>query len=170
MGRGLGAGGRRPQGRAFLGAKKKLERRGAAGEVIEAAMARIGELGYLDDAGYAKRRAVLMAERGYGDYAIRVFLEGLGLPEKTVLDALAAGAVSPEALDDFIRSEASLTGKEQEELKARLRHTKKKQRSGPRTRAEKEKELARHVVESWTKYDRARWKKERQRHDKNDES
>jgi len=58
--------------------------------VIEAAMARIGELGYLDDAGYAKRRAVLMAERGYGDYAIRVFLEGLGLPEKTVLDALAA--------------------------------------------------------------------------------
>lgn len=53
-------------------------------------MARIGELGYLDDAGYAKRRAVLMAERGYGDYAIRVFLEGLGLPEKTVLDALAA--------------------------------------------------------------------------------
>ncbi len=53
-------------------------------------MARIGELGYLDDAGYAKRRAVLMAERGYGDYAIRVFLEGFGLPEKTVLDALAA--------------------------------------------------------------------------------
>ena len=87
-----------------------------------------------------------------------------------LVDALAAGAVSPEALDDFIRSEASLTGKEQEELKARLRHTKKKQRSGPLTRAEKEKELARHVVESWTKYDRARWKKERQRHDKNDES
>ncbi len=89
-----------------------------------------------------------------------------------LVDALSAGTASPgpEALDDFIRSEASLTGKEQEELKARLRHTKKKQRSGPLTRAEKEKELARHVVESWTKYDRARWKKERQRHDKNDES
>lgn len=53
-------------------------------------MARLDELGYLDDAGYARRRAVLMAERGYGDYAIRVFLEGLGLPEKSALDALAA--------------------------------------------------------------------------------
>lgn len=58
--------------------------------MIEAAMARVSELGYLDDAGYARRRAVLLAQRGYGDHAIRVFLEGLGLPEKTALDALAA--------------------------------------------------------------------------------
>jgi len=58
--------------------------------VIETAMARIRELGYLDDAEYARRRAVLMAERGYGDFAIRVFLEGLDLPERMVLEALAA--------------------------------------------------------------------------------
>jgi len=85
-------------------------------------------------------------------------------------DALSAGAVPPEAVDDFLRSEASLTVKEQEELKARIKHTKKKRKRGPLTPAEKEKELARHAVESWTKYDKARWKKEQRRHDKNDES
>ena len=58
--------------------------------MIEAAIARIRELGYLDDAEYARRRALLMAERGYGDYAIKVLLDGLGLPERLALDALSA--------------------------------------------------------------------------------
>lgn len=87
-----------------------------------------------------------------------------------LIDALCGGAVAPEVMDDFIRSEASLTAKEQEELGAKLKHVKKKLKKPPTTRAEKEKELARHAVESWTKYDKARWKKERRRHDKNDES
>ena len=65
---------------------------------------------------------------------------------------------------------AHMKKKELEELKAKLKHVKKKQKKAPPTRAEKEKELARHAVESWTKYDKARWKKERRRHDKNDES
>lgn len=38
-----------------------------------------------------------MAERGYGDYAIRGFLEGLGLPEDMACDAL--GAI-PEGLGE----------------------------------------------------------------------
>jgi len=87
-----------------------------------------------------------------------------------LVDSLSAGAVTPEAMDEFTRSEVSLTGKEQEEMRARLKHVKKKQKKSPMTRAEKEKELSRHVAESWTKLDKARWKKEKRRHDKNDES
>jgi SOS response regulatory protein OraA/RecX len=56
--------------------------------VIEAVMARINELGYLDDHEYARRRALLMAQKGYGNYAIRVFLEGLGLPDAFVANAV----------------------------------------------------------------------------------
>jgi ADP-ribosylglycohydrolase len=87
-----------------------------------------------------------------------------------LVDALSAGSITPAAMADFIRSEASLTAKEHEELGARLKHSRKKPKKGPLTQAEKENMLTRHAVESWTKYDKARWKKERQRHDKNDES
>ena len=87
-----------------------------------------------------------------------------------LIDGLAEGPVPSSVLDDFIRSEASLTAKEQEELAARLKHGRKKQRKTPLTQADKERELTRHAVESWTKLDKARWKKERRRHDKNDES
>jgi SOS response regulatory protein OraA/RecX len=58
--------------------------------VIEAVIARISELGYLDDHEYAKRRSLIMAQKGYGDYAIKVFLEGLGLPDVLVMNALSA--------------------------------------------------------------------------------
>ena len=58
--------------------------------MIEAVIARIDELGYLDDYEYARRRALLMAEKGYGNYAIRVSLEGLGLPDALVSNAVKA--------------------------------------------------------------------------------
>ncbi|HHO75591.1 MAG TPA: hypothetical protein ENN05_04070 [Deltaproteobacteria bacterium] len=51
-------------------------------------MARIMELGYLDDAEYTLRRARLLAERGYGDFSIESSLEGLGLPAQMIYDAL----------------------------------------------------------------------------------
>jgi ADP-ribosylglycohydrolase len=73
-------------------------------------------------------------------------------------------------MDDFMRSEASLTAKEHEELRARLKHGKKKSTKKTLSRAEKEKEITRHAVESWTKLDKAKWKKERKRRDKNRES
>jgi SOS response regulatory protein OraA/RecX len=58
--------------------------------VIEATIERISELGYLDDNSYAARRAVILAEKGYGDFAIRIFLEGIGLPESFVTSAVSA--------------------------------------------------------------------------------
>jgi SOS response regulatory protein OraA/RecX len=47
-------------------------------------MARLDELGYLDDETYAKRRAHLVAERGYADLYIRHYLYQIGLPENLV--------------------------------------------------------------------------------------
>jgi SOS response regulatory protein OraA/RecX len=58
--------------------------------VIDATIARIRELGYLDDNDYAARRALILAEKGYGDFAIRVSLEGIGLPESFVTSAVSA--------------------------------------------------------------------------------
>ncbi len=84
--------------------------------------------------------------------------------------ALSTGSTPPDTLEEFIHSEASLTDKEQEELGARLKHARKKPKRTALSRAEKEKELARHAVESWTKLDKARWKKEKRHHDKKDES
>jgi SOS response regulatory protein OraA/RecX len=68
--------------------------------VIESSLARITELGLLDDRAYACRRALLMAERGYGDYAIRLFLQGLGIPEEMSYDAVQS---IPEELDETKR-------------------------------------------------------------------
>ncbi len=58
--------------------------------MIDATIARIIELGYLDDTSYAVRRALILAEKGYGDFAIRIFLEGIGLPDSFVTSAMSA--------------------------------------------------------------------------------
>lgn len=81
-------------------------------------------------------------------------------------EAVAGGAHSGDARD-FLAGEALLTGKEIEEFTARNRHRtgssgKKRERKDP------ERELSRHVVESWTKIDKARYKKERRRGDGSD--
>ncbi|MBN2158869.1 MAG: ADP-ribosylglycohydrolase family protein [Spirochaetes bacterium] len=84
----------------------------------------------------------------------------------SLLTSIAAGTVTAGLLDDFIRSEASLTAKEQDELKAHLKHGKKKPKKGLLSRADKAMKLSRHVVESWTKRDKAKWKKEQKQKDK----
>ncbi|MBN1495285.1 MAG: ADP-ribosylglycohydrolase family protein [Spirochaetes bacterium] len=82
----------------------------------------------------------------------------------SLLDSLFGNGGAPDA-DDFFQSERSLTSKEQEELRARLKHSRKKSKPRPSTRADRERELSRHAVESWTKLDKARWKKERKQMD-----
>lgn len=60
-------------------------------------MARIAELGYLDDAEYTLRRARLMAEKGHCDFYIRSALEELGIPSVMIDDALTkVGGDFPE--------------------------------------------------------------------------
>ena len=77
-----------------------------------------------------------------------------------VADSIAMGRKTREALKDFIHTEAALTEKEQEEIVSRLRHTKQKNQL---SRENREAEMTRHVVESWTKIDRARWKSDKTR-------
>lgn len=81
-------------------------------------------------------------------------------------EAVADGGPPGEARE-FFAGEALLTGKEIEEYAARNRHRtgtagKKRERRDP------QRELSRHVVESWTKVDKARYKKERRRGDGGD--
>ncbi|PKL36182.1 MAG: hypothetical protein CVV44_18365 [Spirochaetae bacterium HGW-Spirochaetae-1] len=77
-----------------------------------------------------------------------------------LIEDISSGKLPNELLLDFLQSEASLTAKMHQELKAKLKHQKEpveKKKKAPHTR---EQELAKHVVESWTKIDRARYKKE----------
>ncbi len=86
-----------------------------------------------------------------------------------LVDALSGAAGLPRLLEEFVDSEAALTLKEREELAARLKHSHTKPKKAPLTQADRENELTRHAVESWTKYDKARWRKERRRNDKKDD-
>lgn len=59
-------------------------------ELIEAAIERIRELGYLDDQGYCLRRAEILAERGYGNRYIVYRLSEIGIPEDLIEQSLTA--------------------------------------------------------------------------------
>jgi SOS response regulatory protein OraA/RecX len=54
----------------------------------------LARLGYLDDFRFAATRAASLAERGYGDAAIRFDLEREGVDEEAIVVAL--GALEPE--------------------------------------------------------------------------
>ena len=84
-------------------------------------------------------------------------------------DALDEGSIPHGRRDEFLNAEASLTSKELDELAAKVKHARNKPKKESRTRGDQEKQLTRHVVESWTKLDRARWKKERRGTNKKDE-
>ncbi len=49
---------------------------------------RLTELGYLDDADYARRKAELLARRGYGDRQIFYRLSQLQIPENRIDQAM----------------------------------------------------------------------------------
>lgn len=91
-----------------------------------------------------------------------------GLVNKTRILALgqafADGKKTKEDLSAFIEAEQALTQKSYEEYNSKLRHYKPKTKK-PKSRRDQEKELSRHVVESWTKLDRAKWKKQRKKQD-----
>ncbi len=80
-----------------------------------------------------------------------------------LIEALCENRLMENALENFIKSEAALTRKEIEERNARLKHVKhkeKKQTNHP----DREEKLTRHVVESWTKLDKAKWKKQKKKY------
>lgn len=77
-----------------------------------------------------------------------------------ITDLIAGNKVNRKILDDFIASESMLTAKEAQELGARLKHQKRGKKE-PLSRKEKEDHLSRHVVMSWTKKDKAKWRKDK---------
>jgi regulatory protein len=85
--------------------ERKLARAGYERAEIEAALARLGELGYLDDAAHARSHAATLAERrGYGAMRIRAELARRGAAPEAAAAAIAG--VSPEAELDRAREAA----------------------------------------------------------------
>jgi hypothetical protein len=105
--------------------------------------------------------ALSTAWRGAG--TVPASLSGSLVNKKRILslaEAFEARRVPPSLAGEFILAEASLTAKENDERAARCRHGGKQ---APRPKASgpvREAALSRHIVESWTKLDRSRWKRE----------
>ena len=82
----------RPHFRAEL--VRKLSQRGHDEEAIAAALEKLGELGYLDDAGCARSLvAGSLSRRGYGPLRMRAELERRGAPAEEAAAAVAAAFV-----------------------------------------------------------------------------
>ena len=79
---------RRDQSAASL--HQRLRRRGVAPSLREATVARLTDVGLVDDRRYAVRRAESLAERGYGDAAISWRLGREGVAEAVVEEAVVA--------------------------------------------------------------------------------
>jgi regulatory protein len=74
----------------------RLERVGFSEAARRDAVDRLVGAGYVDDARFAERRAELLAERGFGDEAIRLDLERRGLDRERVEQALSFVGPEPE--------------------------------------------------------------------------
>ncbi len=83
---------------------------------------------------------------------------------REMVAAIAGDRVSDRAVGEFIESEQALTRKAQDEYNARMRHVKPKEKK-QKPRGDRERELSRHVIESWTKADKAKWKKQKKRYE-----
>lgn len=68
----------------------RLERRGVAQRERTAAIGRLRELGYVDDARFAHDRARALASRGAGDLLIVDHLERHGVPAALAVEAISA--------------------------------------------------------------------------------
>jgi ADP-ribosylglycohydrolase len=84
---------------------------------------------------------------------------------KALCESLAHGNTGEAELSGFVGAEAGLAHKELQELGGRTKHFNPKTRAQP-SRKKAEERIARITVESWTKLDRAKWKKEKKDHDK----
>jgi regulatory protein len=74
---------------------ERLARAGVGDDQRTAALAALERIGYVDDARFAGQRAASLADRGYGDEAIRALLAADGVAPDVVGEAV--GALRPEA-------------------------------------------------------------------------
>lgn len=87
----------------------------------------------------------------------------------SMVSDIAAGKNRDQIIIELASQESSLTKKEHEEFLAKNRKSVRKKSSGSEKKPGKpEDALSKHIVESWTKIDKAKWKKEKIRN--NDDS
>jgi len=67
-----------------------LRRKGYVEPAVEAVMARLGETGLIDDAGYARRMAEVQSTKPVGLYAFKRKLKAKGISDEDAEEALAA--------------------------------------------------------------------------------
>jgi hypothetical protein len=82
-----------------------------------------------------------------------------------ILEKISNGTGGRNDADQFFDAEIALTKKENEERHARMK-SKSDVEKRPQKPQSREERLSRHVVESWTKLDRAKWKKEKRHNTK----
>jgi regulatory protein len=80
-----------------------LERRGTATDEAATAVERLRQAGYVNDARYATTRAGVLADRGYGNEAVRFELEQGGLAAEEIEAALATLAPERERALELLR-------------------------------------------------------------------
>ena len=76
--------------RSAAGLRAYLEECGVDGGEARDAVERLRAAGYVDDERFAANRAAALAERGYGDEAIRADLAGRDVPAGVIETALAS--------------------------------------------------------------------------------
>ena len=99
---------RKPLSRREL--EQKLEQWGAEAESRDALCGRLEELGYLDDAAYARRVVSHFSARGFGVKKLRDELYRRGVPRELWDEALEGAEDPAEAIDAFLARK--LAGKE----------------------------------------------------------
>ncbi|MBN1501732.1 MAG: hypothetical protein JW982_16350 [Spirochaetes bacterium] len=85
-----------------------------------------------------------------------------------LMSKISDGKCGINCIREFIEDEIPLTKKALEEANAKVKKTKIKSPKKARTRETQDEKLSRHVVESWTKIDKARYKKEKTRQNSGD--
>jgi SOS response regulatory protein OraA/RecX len=86
----------RHRDRSRRGLEERLAARGAPAAARRDALETLERAGLVDDSRVAAGRAATLAERGYGDAAIRFTLEGEGLDDDAIAAALAELEPEPE--------------------------------------------------------------------------
>lgn len=100
----------------------------------------------------------------YGKDAVPHILKEELINKKRIFQftaSLADNTLSMNYITEFFQNELKLTQKEKEELESKLKHIKHPKDKQKKPSADNRNGLTRHVVESWTKTDKAKWKKEK---------
>ena len=101
----------------------------------------------------------------YGIDVPQAFRDNLANKKRinSILDIISQERVTGAVILDFLEGEKGLTLKEEEEFKAKNKTQRDDKVAKKQNRRDIEAEMSKHIVESWTKIDKAKWRKERKK-------